>query len=444
MGKSERRQELLDLTKRSTAAQFERTFRSLNPQLIIHQAQLLRPEHECTLYLPNDWTSLQEDKQLYNQINIHVPLDFGDGTKWMVRVRQAHVDRPPKVILDKVTESEVTTTKVLKKGGVKVPDAWMPPLTSKADWDKTTSDKDVADYFFTEFIRGEAWLNHHAPLTEGHISEDVARTLIQGIALLHDTISRIDLKVKGIGSLFPSDSSSTDSYTLGPFISSSTLINPDPPYFLGPFRTNQERYLTHLDLLLGLIYDGVIWTDDPVGAYLWHLEMKDLVQGDEEMGSVEEKCFVKHADDKLSQYMLSKDGHVEGLIDWEWAYVTTKSEAFATPLGLYHSVSFYNGSNTLTVEENLLIQAHETNNRPDLAHCVRNGRRYQRLKDAMRYDRPEGIRLGTINALREAFLGKEAGTGYESLFEWGNVVMDKYREDQKVHDLLKREAMMSK
>lgn len=123
--------------------------------------------------------------------------------------------------------------------------------------------------------------------------------------------------------------------------------------------------------------------------------------------------------------------------------MTTKAEAFAAPFGLYHSSSFSTGSNALTKEEQLLIEAHEANDRSDLAQCVSNGRIYQRLKDAMRYDSPEGIRLSTVNALREAFLGERAGKGFDSLWDWGNVVLERYGGDEKVQHLLERESRLS-
>jgi hypothetical protein len=54
-------------------------------------------------------------------MNVHVPIDFEDGTKWLARVRQKRFDSPPPAISRIIMESEICTMQALKRAGVAVP-----------------------------------------------------------------------------------------------------------------------------------------------------------------------------------------------------------------------------------------------------------------------------------------------------------------------------------
>ncbi|KAJ3906881.1 hypothetical protein F5879DRAFT_598779 [Lentinula edodes] len=43
--------------------------------------------------------------------------------------------------------------------------------------------------------------------------------------------------------------------------------------------------------------------------------------------------------------MVDKDGKFVGVVDWEWAYTGSKSEAFAAPLALVDVNPFFNAIN---------------------------------------------------------------------------------------------------
>lgn len=318
--------------------QLDRTLRGLDSAIIVEQAQALRPGHTCTFELPLDYVAIKKAKgpKNYSGMNIHFPLDFDDGIKWMVRARFAKVYCPPPDLQRMVTESEVTTMRFLKENNILVPDAWLPPVVnSKTDSNLSPDSKlsyellqdspliscllvgNGTDYFFEEFIDGQSWMGETTPLTEDTIADDIARTFITDMARHHQLLSSIPLKVQGIGSLWPNEAQS-DPPQLGPLIQGSFLMTPDPPYFLGPFKTNKERYLTKIDLAMDYIRQGCSLRADPVGYLLAHLEMRDLVEGNEEMGREETEFFIKHADDKNDQYMLTEDGHIVGVLDWEW------------------------------------------------------------------------------------------------------------------------------
>jgi len=83
--------------------------------------------------------------------------------------------------------------------------------------------------------------------------------------------------------------------------------------------------------------------------------------------------------------------------------VTTKAEAFAAPVVFYSNENYLAGKNDLSLEEKILIDAFERHDRADLAYCVRGGRIYSRLGDAIGNERKVST---TLNGLCDAFLGE--------------------------------------
>nr|XP_031859378.1 uncharacterized protein CI109_005219 [Kwoniella shandongensis]KAA5526450.1 hypothetical protein CI109_005219 [Kwoniella shandongensis] len=422
--------------------------------VIIQQAQALRPGHTCTFSLPLDHLAIKRTRgpKNYSGMNIHFPIDFDDGIRWLVRARLVKVYRPPIDMQKKIMESEVATMKFLRMHNIPVPNAWLSHGEDSKSAVTNVNEIGMSlwftslipnqpllveqspNYFFEEFLGGQPWIRSPTPLTNGIVGEKIARTFITDLARLHQSISCIPLAGNGIGSLMPGVEKRS-SPQVGPLIQGSLLMTPDPPYFLGPFKTNKERYLAKIDAVLNCIHQGCIVLVDPVGCFLAHLEMRDLVETNEQMSREETEFFVKHADDKNDQYMLAEDGHIVGVLDWEWAYVTTKSEAFCAPTGLYWNQEWAKGNNALTEEELILIGAHESMGRPDLADCVRNGRIYQRLMESIRDDDPFGPHLHRINALREAFLGEQAGKPYNSIDEWRTAKLHEYRDDKRIGEI---------
>jgi len=109
------------------------------------------------------------------------------------------------------------------------------------------------------------------------------------------------------------------------------------------------------------------------------------------------------------------------------AYVTTKAEAFTTPSALYFGKpNFRDGINGLTLDVELLIEAYDRLGRPDLAECVRRGRKYQRMNEVLG-GRPD---LAQLNGLSEAFLGDKAGEPSKTLDAWKERAMERYGGDE--------------
>ncbi len=90
------------------------------------------------------------------------------------------------------------------------------------------------------------------------------------------------------------------------------------PFGLGPFDTSQERYMAFIDLTLRQILDEQRFTLDPLTPYLWHMEMKELVNKSPGLAKKEVEFYLKHGDDKGDHFLVDDEGHLSAVIDWEW------------------------------------------------------------------------------------------------------------------------------
>ena len=111
------------------------------------------------------------------------------------------------------------------------------------------------DYFFVERVVGRPWTKIHG-VDEGQLpSSEILEAFIEDYARFQISISERPFHGVGIGSLFPSGSDD-HSPKLGPLVTHFCFNRPESPHFLGPFKTNRERYLTHVDLILEMIAAG--------------------------------------------------------------------------------------------------------------------------------------------------------------------------------------------
>lgn len=68
-----------------------RLFDVIKDSDIADSAQALRPEHRYTAaHLPETASELAA-----GGMNVHVPITFDDGVKWLARIRKPHFHGPP-------------------------------------------------------------------------------------------------------------------------------------------------------------------------------------------------------------------------------------------------------------------------------------------------------------------------------------------------------------
>ncbi|WVQ96995.1 hypothetical protein IAU59_004104 [Kwoniella sp. CBS 9459] len=388
------------------------------------ELKALRPRHECTITLPEDVDAFM-DATKNSGFNYHFRITFDDGVEWFLRVRQNRGPRPPREIAHAVVSSEVTTLNELHERGIPVPKAFLPP-----DADSVPSSHITApplDYFYYERIEGKPYdvqrKHHHWGLFD--LSDQQLDHFIEQFARVQIRLSDLRLPFKKIGCLIPS-SSDPGKVEVGPIVTRGCFMNRKSPYFLGPFTTNKERYLAHIDAALRYIFYDALQKGRPVDEYLWHLELRELVMASKELDEDLDQVYIKHDDEKGDHLMVDHENNVVGILDWEWAYVTTKAEAFSTPWLFNRTPEYvFLGSNALTPEEVKLCECYEQLGRPDLAQCVRKGRLYTRLNRIGGYD-PAYSKSG----FREVF-GQDIPSDFKPPYEdvdWRVYMMKRYKD----------------
>jgi len=89
---------------------------------ILTQAQALRQGHTCSAPDP----STRSSGGIMGGTNIHIPLTFDDGAKWLSRIRHNICHPYPIEALRRHAQSEAATYRTLKDAGVGVPETWVP------------------------------------------------------------------------------------------------------------------------------------------------------------------------------------------------------------------------------------------------------------------------------------------------------------------------------
>ncbi|WVF70962.1 hypothetical protein IAT40_005758 [Kwoniella sp. CBS 6097] len=344
-----------------------------------------RPGHHCVLNIPEPGAAKEAleswRSHMLGACNVNFIISFDDEVKWILRVRQDENHRLPRIIREANIRSEVTTLNLLKANGVPVAAAWLPSHPESRD---PSCPDPPFDYFFTEFLEGKPWFIHRFDW-EGvlEVVDHELEDFIDQYALQQIRLSEICIPTNQIGCL---TTTADGEVVAGPIIARGAFMSPRPPYLFGPFSNMQERYLAHIRAALDYAAVGALSRyDEPIDVYLWHLELEELVMNCMFLSEKPDEVFIKHDDDKGDVYLFDEHDQICGILDWEWAFVTTKGEAFAAHESFYDVRDYMRDSNKMTPEENMLISAYEKYQRLDLADCVRNGRIFQRLSRIGRY-----------------------------------------------------------
>ncbi|WVW80440.1 hypothetical protein I302_102422 [Kwoniella bestiolae CBS 10118] len=357
-------------------------------QHFLNEINILRPDHHPTLVIPPSVDSLLDDGTR-GGFNLHFKITFDVGVKWLLRVRQSRGHRPPPELADAVIQSEVATLNVLKSQGIPFPKAFLPlHLTNVSERKDESSAVPPLDYFYYESMSGTPMnVPRSGYIGKIELPKDQLRHFIEEFAKVQISLSNLKLPYKHIGCIYPSKDGYGTSTTTGPTVARGCFMNPTPPYLLGPFVNQKERYLAHIDAALRYISVNAL-QGSGIDEYLWHLELRELVTASKILGEDPGQLYVKHDDEKGDHLMVDDGGKVVGILDWEWAYVTTKAEAFSTPYIFNRTGEYiFLGSNEMTEDEKSLIETYVRLGREDLADCVRNGRLYTRLQRIGQYDK---------------------------------------------------------
>ncbi|OCF58143.1 hypothetical protein L486_04173 [Kwoniella mangroviensis CBS 10435] len=344
----------------------------LNFDAIVAEVEALRPGHRC-IHVDRPENASHMEK-LTGAYNFHLIIEYDDGLKWVMRIRRKQTSLQPEGALMMSHESEIATLKALYTAGIRVPRAYARPQDSKVSSHLL--------YFYQEFIEG-------LPTSVVLFNPACTETLrLAGEALIRNYAAwMIDLEkvtFDKVGSLFLTD---IGTIHVGPHVERDRTILLDHPYLIGPYDTAKERWIAAIECRMKLILDKKeVSPSNELHAYLVMLEMRELVKGCPELDE---------------EFKVDRDtGELNGIIDWDWASLTCKAEAYAAPeyFRLEHSKMY---SSQPTTKERYLIQAYEDLGRCDLANFVRRGRKYHWLHNTifwLQWDVKE------MNAARRAFL----------------------------------------
>lgn len=203
---------------------------------------------------------------------------------------------------------------------------------------------------------------------------------------------------------------------------------------LGPFSSSVEGTRAMLASYLAMITNRELEGCHPVNAWLAHRDRLDLI---ERHFTSRGLFFLKHPDDKGDHILVNDQFDIVGMIDCEWMQTASRAGAFCSPCMMWPVADFYNGSNDLTTDEMRLADIFRERGRHDLAECVVNGRRVQRLLFGLG---PDGSFLDdkTFGSL---FLGlrRAVDSSEERWEQWMAKALERWKKDESLQRLLKLE-----
>lgn len=180
-------------------------------------------------------------------------------------------------------------------------------------------------FFFMEHFKGSN-SRHLFPRSGARPVE--SQTIVSDMATFLIQLSSLEIR-GDIGSLTAS-SAVVDAATdlepepvVGPFEHWDYCIS-NGLTTLGPFRTSRDAWVAKIDAVVLALERGLFAINGGhlLHVYLVHLEMRALVNACEEMavpcgpGDGEQPTFITHADSK-NHLLVTDDGHLRAVIDWE-------------------------------------------------------------------------------------------------------------------------------
>jgi hypothetical protein len=357
---------------------------------------------------------------LMGGMNIHLPILFADGVKWLARIRRRNATSPPPALQTYILESEIATLRFLETTKLPTPRVWDYCLQGEKG-------KAGVSYIFMEFMPGEV-------LDWSSISDNGREKVIARLADIYVEMGKHEFS--GMGSL-----DRVGSEHIGPlarecltdFAGEESIMHP-----LGPFTNLQDYYHSCITLLLDLIYRGEIYTDHPVETYLMYKYLHDIVPGiyPQETEETSKGFYLRHADDKGFHILVDADSNITGLIDWEWAFAAPKALAFNSPMLLLLTSEFFNGETGIGKDEEVFAECLDARGADDMAEAVRGGRVHHQLAFLCTLDFCLSFEdlVGVFGGLRRSVT---VDHDYE-WEDWKQVALKRYSHDDRLRDIMQR------
>lgn len=124
-----------------------------------------------------------------------------------------------------------------------------------------------------------------------------------------------------------------------------------------------------------MIYHQEMYVDKAADAYLIYRLLLDRVpEVSPKLPRDAEGFYLKHADDKGDHILVDEQFNIAGIVDWDWAYLSSASLASNSPMLLLPVSDIFRGASSIGEEEKLFAELLEKKGASRLADHVTNGR----------------------------------------------------------------------
>lgn len=349
-------------------------------------------------------------------MNYHIELRFEDGVIWIARVRRFNATSPPSALRDYIIRSEVATLKFLEKTQVQAPKAH--------DFALEGADNLVGvGFILMDKLPGKS-------LRWSLASQEQRSKVVAQVADVFMELQKYPFD--SMGSLIDVEEPRVSAFAR----ESLTTFEGSEMRTIGPLSSLESYHRASLELILQLILNQEMYSGRAVDAYLIHKFLIGLVPQVLPPPEEEQKFYLKHADDKGDHILVDDDYQITGIIDWEWAHTAPAALAFNSPIGFLPVGDFYDGKNDIGQDEEFFAQCFEVKGADELAQHVRRGRLQHRFAFCCGYDLVDwdGFQ-GLFAGLRKA-VGIDADLDWE---EWKQTALERYKHDDGLQTLLRRE-----
>ncbi|KAI0452019.1 hypothetical protein F5B21DRAFT_484857 [Xylaria acuta] len=387
------------------ARQMDKLCRRIDTAKLCAHASRLRGGISCTVNL-----SAKELSSMMGGQNCHAEITFQDDVKWLVRFRLANISSPPLEARDYILQSEAATMGFIQ-------DHTSIPSPKIYDWaceSDPSNPLGQVGYILMEKMPGR-------PLDWQMATPSQKEKIMQQLVDIFLEIEKHPFDA--VGSIIVSNNSS--SFEIRGIARHVTYYGgTEEP--LGPFSSSLEAARSVIKLYLAMIASDEIDAAYPIDVYLVHRFRLELLDDIGKDILSDGKFYLKHPDDKGDHILVNEHFDVVGIRDWEWCQTVLKEDAFSSPCMMWPVAKFYDGSNQLTEEELRLATIFRERGRGDLANCVTEGRKLQRLFFALG---PDTGSHGDRKTLINLFMGLKRAFDpvKEEWEEWRTKALDRWK-----------------
>jgi len=88
--------------------------------------------------------------------------------------------------------------------------------------------------------------------------------------------------------------------------------------WFGPFKSTADRYIAQIDHVLDQVAKKLFVPPDSEKVVLLHSALKTMIMNSPVLREEPGEYYISHQDPFGDHIMTTEDGHITGLIDWEW------------------------------------------------------------------------------------------------------------------------------